>query len=203
MTPPSLNEVARVVTGAALGLQWPVGIARDVGAAAAWLCGAGVDGVACAMAGLTGARDRPDLGRTGNDGWHMSGATVLVLPSALDLALGDDVAVTVAAPDNPLLAYGLCGWAAQQTGRLLDLKGAVTARIHGGAISGPPGLEPGADLILRAGPQATVGSPAQISRAFPDPAAWATARRAAAQMLVPTSATSRARGAGPVGIDAD
>ncbi len=204
MTAPSLNEVARQVTGAAQGLGWPTGISRDVGAAAAWLCGAaGVDGVQNAMDALTGARNRPELRRGDNGRWHLRGPTTLTLPSALDLALTGETTVIVEQPDSPMLAFGLCGWAAQQTGRIVVMEGAVTARIYGGKIDGPPHLVPGADLTLfAAGPAKTRPAP-RISRAFPDPTAWAAAQHAAAQMRVPATAASRERGAGPVGIDAD
>ncbi len=204
MTAPSLNEIAKRMSDAARGAGWPLGLAQDLGQAAAWLSSQGGDGVGVAMAAL-GAKPDPVEARQDTPGdWQIGLAPAGVAgPAALDLVLAGEGPVSLALTDAPDLVLALAGYASAQTGQTLVLSGALTATVTSGALEGAPHRAP-EDKILRLSLGAPgVIKPAVQPRRAPDDATWAQAGALAAKTLVPATAQSRAFGAGAGAVDGD
>lgn len=195
MTPPSLNEIARRIRDAALGLGWSAGTAEDIGQAAAWLSARGVDGVDVAMRAAGPGPAAVSARQTG-EGWRIGPLpSALAGPAALDILLSGDGPVTVELTDAPDLLLGLAGHASAQTGRDIMLSGGMSARIEAGRMTARPVPGPGGTVTLTAGGAGEPGPP-PLSRTAPDPDAWAKAARLASRRLVPATRASRERGAG-------
>ncbi len=92
---------------ASLGAGWSLGLAHDIGEAAAWLCQNGWDGVSAALATIqtkpgTLASTRSD------DRWIIGPAPIgLAGPAALDLVVATFAPVEILLTDDPLLFLGL------------------------------------------------------------------------------------------------
>jgi hypothetical protein len=208
----SLNEIETTLRKAALGAGWPLGLAEEVGRAAAWLCGFGIDGVAAALPALAAGPSLAEAARAGAL-WRFPGARAAAAgPSALDLlrAAGEGASAALEGVDAPLLLLGLAGVAAADAGGgfALDVEGRDSAR--GWARVGARTLAlageapaPGAAVALRRLAAAPAGRAPSTTRAAPDPTLWAQAAALADRLLVPASETSRARGAGAGLIDDD
>lgn len=202
MTPPSLNEIARRIRDAALGLGWSAGTAEDIGQAAAWLSARGIDGVGVAMRAVGPGPAAVSARQTG-EGWRIGPLpAALAGPAALDILLSGDGPVTVELTDAPDLLLGLAGHASAQTGRDIALSGGLSARIEAGRLGAGPAPGPDGAITLMAGGAGDPGPPVLL-RTAPDPDAWAKAARLASRRLVPATRASRERGAGAGEIDGD
>ncbi len=213
----SLDEIEKTAARAALGAGWPLGLAEETGAAAAWLAAHGHDGAAAALAGLAGAPG-PAEARPWAGGWSFPEARVVAaMPSALDLLAAGAAVCRLERPDAPLLAHGLAGRAEAALGLAVTLGWEEGGRpgdrallvrrapreLEGGAASG------GSTPRHRGDPAASreIAGPGLEGRrtvaaaggAVVDPRAWAALLALAARRLVPADARSRTLGAGAGG----
>jgi hypothetical protein len=204
MITPSLNEVAKKMHDAARGAGWPQGIAAEIGAAAAWLSAQGANGVGIALDALRSAPSPVEAWQNGDDIWRIGpGPVALVGPSALDLALTGDGPVCMTLDDSPALFLGFAGWASTQTEQRITLDGAIAAQIDAGHLLGAPHNDPARRDILITLQPGVAQHPPGLGRQTPGATAWTEAESFAAKTRVPTTETSRTRGAGADGIDAD
>ena len=182
----SLNEVEGTVRKAARGAGLPIGIAEDIGRAAAWLCAHGEDGSAAALEGLR----RCDASRPCNlnkAGTAPVARAVIEGLSAIDLIIaGCRDRVELSGLDTSLLLRGLASIAT--AGRELAIE----------LDLGPDGH---ATLVRRERHAAESAPHARRHRA--DPAVWHELQGLAARTYVPASETSRAHGAGAGLVDRD
>ena len=182
----SLNEVEATVRKAARGAGLPIGIAEDIGRAAAWLCARGEDGSAAALEGLR----RYDASRPcalNEAGADPAARAVIEGLSAIDLIIaGCRDRVELSGLDVPMLLRGLVG--ISTAGREL-------------AIELDLGLDGHATLIRREWHAAE--SAPHTRRHEADPAVWHELQGLAARTYVPASEASRAHGAGAGLVDRD
>lgn len=199
----SLNEIAVTLRKAALGADWPLGSATDIGDAAAWLCANGHDGVAAALIAILAEKGDVQTEKTEN-GWILHGAPVVLTgPSALDLALAFPDPVTLFLDAGHDAFLGLAGLASQQTGKRITLDGAVQATLLSGALEGAVSTSDSLDHLTVSVSDCDRQPALPTGRHAPRAEDWAEVRRLAALILVPDSEASRARGAGAGGIDSD
>lgn len=204
----SLNEIEATLRKVGLGTGWPFGLAEETGRAAAWLAARGFDGVGAALAALR-CDPAPAMAERTGEGWTIPRARAAAAgPSAFDLLATDaeGARMLLRQSDQPLLLVGLAAVAAEAYGGGYDLvfSGGGRAEVSADAavLSGPiPG--PGADVVATrgAGPCATVAaSPGGVEV---EDRLWRRALAMAARSYVPSSDSSRARGAGAGLIDND
>jgi len=186
---PSLNEISRKVEAAARGCGWPIGQALDLGSAAAWLSGHGIDSIPPYL----GAIKEPACGEN---------STIMRSICAIDTVLaGQPPKAHLAHISQPLVLLGLCGWAATQNQTYFLLQGAMMAEIKAGRLTLGPKIDTSRSSIHISTKADAPNVGHQSTRTAPDPQAWAEMGCLAAKILVPTTAASRAFGAGAGGND--
>jgi hypothetical protein len=197
---PSLNEVDMMMRKASLGAGWSLGLAHDIGEAAAWLCQNGWDGVSAALATI---QTKPGtlVSTRSDDRWIIGPAPIgLAGPAALDLVVATFAPVEILLADDPLLFLGLMACISRSSGLDLVATGALSAVICSGTLCGPAKLDPTQSRIMISAGAAHPVETADGSIATsiqPNAANWEIARALAARMLVPATAASRNSGAGP------
>jgi hypothetical protein len=222
----SLNEIEVTARKAALGAGYPLGLAEDAGATAAWLAAAGFPIAELMTAALETARAEPRLEHNGANARIVAEqgpcSALRVAPSACDIVLaaagsGEPVAVE-ATLDVPVLAIAQAA--------LVSASSGVSLRIE---IAGEPAMEvaQGQPVFFTGAAKLSAlrGEAVRISIANPQPqpppvpgpgretalgqgipvdaALWEAIRRLAARTLVPATLQSRERGAGAGLIDTD
>lgn len=221
----SLNEIEVTARKAALGAGYPLGLAEDAGAAAAWLAAAGFPIAELMTAALETARAEPRLELNGANARIVAEqgpcSALRVAPSACDIVLaaagsGEPVAVE-ATLDVPVIAIAQAA--------LVSASSGVSLRIE---IAGEPAMEvaQGQPVFFTGAAKLSAlrGEAVRISIADPQPqppvpgpgretalgqgipvdaGLWEAIRRLAARTLVPATLQSRERGAGAGLIDTD
>ncbi|NNF53439.1 MAG: DUF3726 domain-containing protein [Acidimicrobiales bacterium] len=175
--PVSFNEIETTSRKALIGSGVDPGTAADVAAAVRWLCEYGRDGVGTVVAAI------------------QTGVDLAAVVRAVDTAIAEEGDV-VAVQDNVLLFAGLCGPAAEVFGVRFEL----TAADWSAAI-GPSGVEGrigggAASVRMTAAASETVLSGARVTQIAVSQANWNVLVALAARIYVPSSAHSRASGAG-------
>jgi hypothetical protein len=218
----SLNEIELHLRRAALGCGVPPGCAEDFGAATAWLCAQGFEGVPPAVAELEdwlagrsapcGLAAGPPARLTPSDdkapaAWHLGPAVAdLLRAGTTPLQLG-----TVARPQLLLGALGVFS-AAKGPGLLLRwpagtalCRNGVPYLVEGAweALGAPLERLEAAASDPRCRGARRSAPPVLEEGVTVDPAVWARVQALVRRTLVPASEGSRARGAGAGLVDAD
>lgn len=217
----SQSEVLAMVRKAAIGSGLSAGVAIDLARAAVWLCGHGFDGVGCALTSLAD-QPVPALARRAGTGephrshwphWVASNAR-----AALDARLGVDLVVSGAAPDGvrfedcdvPLIVLGTAAVASIEHPRTFEIRSTDVAEPMGDADDSvrcvvdrgvawggvPPAVRSMTLVAVEAGGCDSLPVIERVAEVAVEPRTWKRAGAAAALTYVPSTAASRAAGAG-------
>ncbi len=196
----SLNEIEVTLRKATIGAGIPVGLAQDIGQAAAWLAACGMDGAGAGLAAITG-KSAAAIGQVADGGaMTFTDASVAYAgPSAMDfLAAGHAVQLT--GMDAPLLLVGLAGVAATtyDLDIACDFGAAGVVSVTPDGLSGDLPAALGRDVNLTASPATSVANDTKASAAGIEvaDAVWNNIVELAGKTYVPESEASRLLGAG-------
>ncbi len=200
----SLNEFEVTTRKAAIGAGFPVGIAVEMGQAAAWLAASGLDGSRAAVAALGGGLGSVNL--EGADFPTITGPGVgMSGPSAFDLLLTNGNSVTLANVDTPLLLVGMAGVTSRgpAAGVGISFDGGDELKVGScGVVGDIPATADIAVLKLLTDDPCPDGTlSADGSEIAADD--WACLCELASRTYVPESEESREQGAGAGSIDND
>ena len=191
-----------MVRKAAIGSGHSPGVAIDLARATVWLCAHGFDGVGCALLGLEG-EPRSTLCEGPTGGWKAPSARcVLDARAGIDLiACGAAQAgVTFTAGDAPLLILGTAAVASREQQCAFELvwDGRGRCVVDRGAARGAVATSPDSVTVGVASPATAADAPAiePVAEIEVDPKTWQRASALAARTYVPSTAASRAAGAG-------
>ena len=203
----SANEIGQTAVKACVAAGLPHDRAADLAAAAVWLTGQGADGVALLLAMLdAGGLAPPVECRISGDDLHCRRARPAMEGiAAVDwlVAAGGRGAVHADAFEHPSMMLGLLGQAAAARGLAFALAGDGGEWAVGAAAdAGAAGALGSAVTVTLAGavPRA---APGRAGHREVDAGAWKGLAALAFETYVPSSAASRARGAGAGLVDND
>lgn len=200
----SFNEVETMLRKAVIGAGLPVGLAEDIGRAGAWLAAHGYDGIGAVMSAVRDGMSRSVMPAKDGRALVFADARIAVCgPSAIDFVAVADAAdeVRLLNADSPLLLIGFAGIAAASYGLDISLvfSNGGTASVSAGilALNGPVPIA-GTDVVITCqdtGQTAQSGKP-PASGVVVGEEIWREAEALAVRTYVPSSAASRAKGAG-------
>lgn len=218
----SLNEIEVTLRTAGRAVGLPLGLARELARAGAWLAAAGLPPLDLPLAALRGL----DQGRSTEGCESRSGhpaSVCFAAPAACDLlAAGEEGPVIVDAVDLPSLAVAYAACASRRYGTAYRLAWETSQGQAVEAIAAEGAVHVAAPLLLSPHASRLVvtinAEPCPIGHLWGGPGcvefaaaagvevsdtAWEELSALAARMLVPSSEHSRARGAGAGLIDTD
>ncbi|MEL7115375.1 MAG: DUF3726 domain-containing protein [Pseudomonadota bacterium] len=199
----SLNEVDGAVRKAALGVGWSYGLAKELGHAAAWLAGRGVDATGAVLAAFNAPTRAAQVERVPS-GWRFVGQPVIAAaPSCFDLLeTAPDRETTFVNTDAPLLLLGYAGVAASANRAEYRLSfGTRVIEVSARGLTGlTEPLAPSDEITVHRADGQSVRDmrkpPSAAVRIDTEQTTWAQLMAFAAKSYVPSSTVSRALGAG-------
>ena len=203
-----MNQIETTIAKAALGKGWPHGLAEECGRAAVWLAARGFDGVGAALDAIRPGPAELTVEETPEALIFQDAQAIRSAPSAFDLTAADTgpKRVVLQGTDQPLLVIGFAGIAARSYGKVFRLRFADDCRaiVDGfeATLAGAIPL-PGAEVAIEAETAEQQTTALVATDIEIDDRLWHDALIMAAKSYVPSSASSRALGAGAGLIDDD